>query len=101
MLPATWMPTKAQVSDLPETNYVWKIDLIWEGSFHMEEKSLWLQVAFPGNRGPRARGLGLIVFSSVSPFMSVSICFLYLGTPMLGMLMRVIAYPCIDPFITI
>lgn len=60
-----------------------------------------LQVALPGNPGPRTRGLGVIVFSSVSPFMSVSTCFLYLGTPMLGMLMRVIDYPCIDPFITI
>lgn len=60
-----------------------------------------LQVALPGNRGPRVRGLGIIVFSSVFLFMSVSICFLYLGTPMLGMLKRVIASPCIDPFITI
>ena len=62
-----------------------------------------LQVALPGNWGPWVRGLGIIVFSSVSPFMSVSICFLYLDTPMLGayVLMRVIASPCIDPFITI
>ena len=59
MLPATWMPTKAQVSDLPETNYVWKIDLIWEGSFHMEEKGLCSKWPFLGigDHGQEAWGL--------------------------------------------
>ena len=43
----------------------------------------------------------IIVVLSISPFMSVSICFLCLDAPILGacMLMSVISYSCIDPFI--
>ena len=41
----------------------------------------------------------IIVFLPVSPFISVSIYFMYLSTPILGtyMLMCVISFPCIDP----
>ena len=41
----------------------------------------------------------IIVFLPVSPFMSFSIYFMYLSTPILGtyMLMCVISFPCIDP----
>ena len=43
------------------------------------------------------------VFLSVSPFMSVSICFIYLGVSMLGayMLTSVISFPCVDLFIIV
>ena len=43
----------------------------------------------------------IIVLPSISPFMSVSICFMYLGAPILGayMLMSVISSSCIDPFL--
>ena len=43
------------------------------------------------------------LFLSISPFMSVSICFMYLGAPILGayMLMSVKSPSCIDPFIII
>ena len=45
----------------------------------------------------------IIVFLFISPFMSVSICFMDLGAPILGvyMLMRVKSSSCIDPFIII
>ena len=45
----------------------------------------------------------IIVLLSVSPFMSASICFIYLGAPVLGtyMLTRVIASLYIDPFMII
>ena len=45
----------------------------------------------------------IIVLLSVSPFVSVSICFTYLGTPVLGayMLTSVISFSYIDPFIII
>ena len=41
----------------------------------------------------------IIVFLPVSPFISVSIYFMYLSTPILGtyMLMCAISFPCIDP----
>ena len=43
------------------------------------------------------------VFLSIAPFMSVSICFIYLGAPVLGVYMftSVISFSCIDPFIII
>ena len=42
-----------------------------------------------------------IVFLSISPFMSVSICFIYLGVPILSayMLTSAIVFSYIDPFI--
>ena len=45
----------------------------------------------------------IIVLLSISPFMSVCICFRYLGAPVLGMsmLMCVISSYCIDPCIII
>ena len=45
----------------------------------------------------------IIVFLLISPFMSVSICFMYLGAPILGayMLMSVISFSSIYPFIII
>ena len=45
----------------------------------------------------------IIVFPSVSLFMSVSIHFMHLGTPVLAayMLTSVISSSCIDPFIII
>ena len=44
-----------------------------------------------------------IIFSSISTFMSVSICFMYLSAPVLGayMLMSVIVSSCIDPYVII
>ena len=45
----------------------------------------------------------IIVFPSVSPFISVSIYFVYLDSPILGvyMLMSVVSSFCIDPSINI
>ena len=45
----------------------------------------------------------IMVLLSISPFMSVNICFLYLGAPVLGAyrLMSVLSSFCIDPFIII
>ena len=45
----------------------------------------------------------VIIFPSVSPFGSVSICFMHLGTPILGtyMLMSVIFSSCINLFIVL
>ena len=42
----------------------------------------------------------IIVLLSISPFMSVNICFIYLGTPVLGayMLTSLISSSCVDPF---
>ena len=47
--------------------------------------------------------LTVILFASISPFMSSSNCFMYLGAPTLHayMLMRVISSSCIDPFIIV
>ena len=43
----------------------------------------------------------IIVFPSVSPFTSVSICYMYLGAPILGayILMGIVVFSWIDPFI--
>ena len=66
---ATQMPAKAQVSDSHETSYVWKIDLIWEGSSHIEEKDLCSRWPCLGSGGQwvAVTGLGIIVFPSISP----------------------------------
>ena len=42
----------------------------------------------------------VIVFLSISHFMSASACFMYLGAPLLGayMLMNIISSSCIEPF---
>lgn len=90
---AAQMPAKAQVSDSHETNYVWKIDLIWEGSSTLRRR-----ICAPGGlawevgaSGWRWQAWGLLYSHLFLPW-SVSICFIYLGAAVLGayMLMGVI-----------
>ena len=49
------------------------------------------------------KSLTINLFLLISPFMSFSICFIYLGVPEWGVIMltSVVSSPCIDPFFLI